>query len=29
MDLVLMQGDRIQRNEVCFDRAVLAPLLGV
>lgn len=28
MDFVLMQGERIQRNEVYFDRAVLAPLLG-
>jgi uncharacterized protein (TIGR02246 family) len=27
MDLVLFEGDRIQRNEVYFDRAVLAPLL--
>lgn len=27
MDLVLMQGDRIQRNEVYFDRLVLAPLM--
>lgn len=28
MDLVLFDGDRIRRNEVYFDRAVLAPLLG-
>lgn len=28
MDLVLMKGERIQRNEVYFDRAILAPLLG-
>ena len=28
MDLVLLRGDRISRNEVYFDRAVLAPLLG-
>ena len=28
MDLVLMRADRIARNEVYFDRAVLAPLLG-
>jgi hypothetical protein len=28
MDLVLVVGDRIQRNEVYFDRAVLAPLIG-
>ncbi len=27
MDLVLMDGDRIKRNEVYFDRAVLAPLM--
>ncbi|MFQ5457358.1 MAG: nuclear transport factor 2 family protein [Myxococcota bacterium] len=27
MDLVLMTGDRIRRNEVWFDRAALAPLL--
>jgi len=28
MDLVVVVGDRIQRNEVYFDRAVLAPLIG-
>lgn len=28
MDLVEVRGDRIARNEVCFDRAQLAPLLG-
>ena len=28
MDLALLRGDRLARNEVCFDRAVLAPLLG-
>jgi ketosteroid isomerase-like protein len=27
MDLVLLEGDRIKRNEVYFDRAVLASLL--
>ena len=27
MDLVLLRGDRIARNDVYFDRAVLAPLL--
>lgn len=27
MDLVVMEGDRIKRNEVYFDRAALAPLL--
>jgi ketosteroid isomerase-like protein len=27
MDLVLMEGGRIKRNEVYFDRAALAPLL--
>ncbi len=27
MDFVLVRGDRIQRNEVRFDRAVLAPLM--
>jgi ketosteroid isomerase-like protein len=27
MDLLLMAGDRIRRNEVYFDRALLAPLL--
>lgn len=28
MDLVLLDGDRIKRNEVYFDRAALAPLLA-
>ncbi len=28
MDLVLLDGDLVKRNEVYFDRAVLAPLLG-
>lgn len=28
MDLVLLDGDRIKRNEVYFDRAALAPLIG-
>ena len=28
MDFVLLRGDRIKRNEVRFDRAVLAPLMG-
>ena len=28
MDLVVLKGDRVWRNEVYFDRAVLAPLLG-
>ena len=28
MDLVVLEGDRARRNEVYFDRAVLAPLLG-
>ena len=28
MDLVLLEGDLISRNEVYFDRAVLAPLMG-
>ncbi|MEW6369224.1 MAG: nuclear transport factor 2 family protein [Acidobacteriota bacterium] len=27
MDLVIMDGDRIKRNEVYFDRAALAPLM--
>jgi hypothetical protein len=27
MDLVLLVGDRISRNEVYFDRALLAPLM--
>lgn len=29
MDLVVLEGDRIARNEVYFDRAVLAPLLAL
>ncbi|UCD56033.1 MAG: nuclear transport factor 2 family protein [Candidatus Hydrogenedentota bacterium] len=29
MDLVVVRDDRIERNEVYFDRAVLAPLMGV
>ncbi|HSQ64431.1 MAG TPA: nuclear transport factor 2 family protein [Polyangiaceae bacterium] len=29
MDLVVMRGDRIARNEVYFDRAVLAPFMNV
>ena len=28
MDLVMLQGDRAWRNEVYFDRAILAPLLA-
>lgn len=28
MDLVVLEGDRIRRNEVWFDRAALAPLLA-
>ena len=28
MDLVLVEGDRVRRNEVYFDRAALAPLLA-
>jgi ketosteroid isomerase-like protein len=28
MDLVVMEGDLISRNEVYFDRALLAPLMG-
>ena len=28
MDLVLLDGERVKRNEVYFDRAVLAPLIG-
>ncbi len=28
MDLVLLDGNRVKRNEVYFDRAVLAPLVG-
>lgn len=27
MDLAILRGDRLSRNEVYFDRAVLAPLL--
>ncbi|MGH2982847.1 MAG: nuclear transport factor 2 family protein [Solirubrobacterales bacterium] len=27
MDLILIEGDRVKRNEVYFDRAVLAPLV--
>jgi ketosteroid isomerase-like protein len=27
MDLVLIEGDRVKRNEVYYDRAALAPLL--
>ena len=27
MDLVLMRGGRIARNDVYFDRSVLAPLM--
>lgn len=27
MDLAIVEGDRLSRNEVYFDRAVLAPLL--
>ena len=29
MDLVIVRGDRVERNEVYFDRTVLAPLWGV
>ena len=29
MDLVVVEGERIKRNEVYFDRAVLAPLMGL
>ena len=29
MDLVVMEGELLKRNEVYFDRAVLAPLLGM
>ncbi|MBI2061232.1 MAG: nuclear transport factor 2 family protein [Nitrospirae bacterium] len=29
MDLVVIENDKIKRNEVYFDRAVLAPLLGM
>ncbi len=28
MDLVLLQGDLIKRNEVYFDRAAILPLMG-
>jgi ketosteroid isomerase-like protein len=28
LDFVAVRGDRIARNEVCFDRAQLAPLLA-
>jgi hypothetical protein len=28
MDLALLDGERMQRNEVYFDRAALAPLLA-
>ena len=28
MDLVLIEGDRVKRNEVYYDRAALAPLLA-
>ena len=28
IDFIEMRNDRIARNEVCFDRAQLAPLLG-
>ncbi|MGZ5376407.1 MAG: nuclear transport factor 2 family protein [Solirubrobacterales bacterium] len=28
LDLVVVEGDRIKRNEVYFDRAALAPLLA-
>ena len=28
MDLVVIEGERIKRNEVYFDRAMLAPLLA-
>ncbi len=28
LDLVILEGDRVARNEVFFDRAVLAPLLA-
>ncbi|MFH1538962.1 MAG: nuclear transport factor 2 family protein, partial [bacterium] len=27
MDLILIEGDKIKRNEVYFDRAALAPLM--
>jgi ketosteroid isomerase-like protein len=28
MDLILIEGDKVSRNEVYFDRAVLAPLVA-
>jgi ketosteroid isomerase-like protein len=28
MDLAVLEGERLKRNEVYFDRAALAPLLG-
>jgi hypothetical protein len=28
IDFVEVRGDRIARNEICFDRAQLAPLLA-
>ena len=28
MDLILMRGELVERNEVYFDRSVLAPLMG-
>ncbi len=28
MDLAILRGDRLARNEVYFDRAVLAPLMA-
>jgi ketosteroid isomerase-like protein len=28
LDLVILDGERVKRNEVYFDRAVLAPLIG-
>jgi hypothetical protein len=28
MDLALLRGDRLARNEVYFDRAVLAPFMS-
>jgi uncharacterized protein (TIGR02246 family) len=29
MDLALLRGERLSRNEVYFDRSVLAPLVGL
>ncbi len=29
MDLIVMSGDLVERNEVYFDRSVLAPLMGL